>query len=264
MTGTPYVAMPNSFRRRLLAGETLIGCWASLANSITTEILGYAGFDWLLLDGEHAPNDLQTFIGQLHALKDSPSAPVVRPQWAEPIVIKRLLDIGFFNFLMPYIESAEHARAAVAATRYPPEGMRGVGILHRGSRFGYTDNYFSRVNAEICVTVQIESPYGVENADAIAAVDGVDALFIGPSDLSAGYGHFGEPTHADVVRAIERVVQVGRDRKKPVGILSTVEGDVRRFLAMGMTYVAVGGDAGLLRNASKALCDRFKADAVLS
>ncbi|MGD0674858.1 MAG: aldolase/citrate lyase family protein [Polyangiaceae bacterium] len=253
-----YVSMPNSFRAALLAGKTLIGCWASLANSLTTEILGYAGFDWLLLDGEHAPNDLQTFIGQLQALKDSPSAPVVRPPWADPVVIKRLLDIGFFNFLMPCIESAESARAAVAATRYPPLGIRGVGILHRSSRFGYTPDYFSRVNGDICVAVQIESPGGVEHVDAIAAVDGVDALFVGPSDLSAGYGHLGEPNHPDVLRAIDRVVEAGKRRGKAVGILSTVEHDVRRFLAMGMTLVAVGGDAGLLRNASKALCDRFK------
>jgi 2-dehydro-3-deoxyglucarate aldolase len=261
MTTTPYVPMPNSFRRDLRAGKTLIGCWASLANSITTEILGYAGFDWLLIDGEHAPNDWQSFIAQLHALKDSPSAPVVRPQWAEPVVIKRLLDIGFFNFLMPFIESADQARAAVAATRYPPRGMRGVGVLQRSNRFGTTADYFSRVNDEICVTVQIESPDGVDAADAIAGVDGVDALFIGPSDLSAGYGHLGEIGHPDVVRAIDRVVQAGRARGKPVGILATVEVDARRFLEMGMTYVAVGGDVGLFKTASKGLCDRFKGTA---
>jgi 2-dehydro-3-deoxyglucarate aldolase len=260
MKTTPYVAMPNSFRRDLRAKKTLIGCWASLANNLTTEILGYAGFDWLLIDGEHAPNDWQTFIGQLQALKDSPSAPVVRPQWAEPVVVKRLLDIGFFNFLMPYIESAEHAAAAVASTRYPPHGVRGVGIVHRSIRFGYATDYFARVNDDICVTVQIESPKGVENVDAIAAVDGVDALFIGPSDLSAGYGHIGEPTHPDVVRAIERIVAAGKARGKPIGILAPQESDARRYLAMGMTYVAVGGDIGLLRTASKTLCDRFKSE----
>jgi 2-dehydro-3-deoxyglucarate aldolase len=257
---TPYVAMPNSFRRDLRAGKTLIGCWASLASNITTEILGYAGFDWLLIDGEHAPNDWQTFIGQLQALKDSPSAPVVRPQWAEPVVVKRLLDIGFFNFLMPYIESAEQAEAAVASTRYPPRGTRGVGVLHRSIRFGYVPDYFSRVDENICVTVQIESPKGVENVDAIAAVDGVDALFIGPSDLSAGYGHIGNPTHPEVARAIERIVAAGQASGKPVGILAPLEREARRYLEMGMTYVAVGGDVGLLRAASKALCDRFKGD----
>jgi 2-dehydro-3-deoxyglucarate aldolase len=259
MTATPYVAMPNSFRRDLKAGKTLIGCWVSLASNISTELLGYAGFDWLLIDGEHAPNDWQTFIGQLQALKDSPSAPVVRPQWAEPVILKRLADIGFFNFLMPCIESAQQARAAVAATRYPPQGTRGVGILQRSNRFGTTPQYFSRVNEDICVTVQIESPLGVENVDEIAAVEGVDALFIGPSDLSAGYGHLGDPTHADVARAIDRVVAAGAAHGAPVGILAS-EKDAQRYLDMGMTYVAVGGDLGLLKAASKALCERFKRD----
>jgi len=257
MAATPYTAMPNSFRRDLRAGRTLIGCWASLASNITTEILGYAGFDWLLIDGEHAPNDWQTFIGQLQALKDSASAPVVRPQWAEPIIIKRLLDIGFFNFLMPCIESAERARSVVAATRYPPQGTRGVGVLHRSNRFGSTPDYFSRVNDDICVTVQIESPAGVENVEAIAAVEGVDALFIGPSDLSAGYGHLGVPAHPDVLRAIDRVVAAGKSHGKALGILAP-EKDAQRYLDMGMTYVAVGGDIGLLKTACRALCDRFK------
>jgi 2-dehydro-3-deoxyglucarate aldolase len=258
MTMVPYVSMPNSFRRDLCAGKTMIGCWASLASNITTEILGYAGFDWLLIDGEHAPNDWQTFIGQLQALKDSSSAPVVRPQWAEPVILKRLLDIGFFNFLMPYIESAEQARVVVAATRYPPQGTRGVGIVHRSIRYGYVPDYFSRINEDICVTVQIESQEGVRHVDAIAAVEGVDALFIGPSDLSAAYGHLGQATHPDVVNAIERIVAAGKAHGKPVGILASVEKDARRYLEMGMTYVAVGGDVGLLKTASKALCDRFK------
>jgi 2-dehydro-3-deoxyglucarate aldolase len=258
MTTTPYVAMPNSFRRDLRAGKILYGCWASLANSITTEILGYAGFDWLLIDGEHAPNDWQTFIGQLQALKDSVSAPVVRPQSSEPVIIKRLLDIGFFNFLMPYVETAEEARALVAATRYPPQGTRGVGTLHRSIRFGYVEDYFTRVNDDICVTVQIESRKGVENAAAIAAIDGVDALFIGPSDLSADYGVLGQVSHPDVARAMEQVVAAGKSHRKPVGILAPQEKDARRYIAMGMTMMAVGGDVGLLKNASKALSDRYK------
>jgi len=257
MMPTPYVPMPNSFRRDLKAGKTLIGCWVSMASNISTEILGYAGFDWLLIDGEHAPNDWQTFIGQLQALKDSPSAPVVRPQLAEPVILKRLLDIGFFNFLMPCIESAEQARSVVAATRYPPRGTRGVGVLQRSNRFGSTPDYFSRVNDDICVTVQIESPAGVDHVDEIAAVEGVDALFVGPWDLSAGYGHLGEPTHPDVARAIERVMAAGKAHETPVGILAS-EREARRYLDMGMTYVAVGGDVGLLKAASKTLCDRFK------
>lgn len=259
MTTTPYVSMPNSFRRDLRARKPLIGCWASLANNITTEILGYAGFDWLLIDGEHAPNDWASFIGQLQALKDSPSAPVVRPQWGEPIIIKRLLDIGFYNFLMPYVESADEARALVEATRYPPQGMRGVGTVHRSIKYGYVPDYFTRINDEISVVVQIESRKGVENVDAIAAVDGVDGLFIGPSDLSADYGVLGQITHPEVVRAMERVVAAGKVAGKAVGIL-TNEKDARRYLDMGMTMVAVGGDVGIFKSATKSLADRFKTE----
>jgi len=258
MTSPPPVPIPNTFRQDLLAGKLLIGCWASLANSITTEILGYAGFDWLLIDGEHAPNDFQTFIGQLMALKDSPSAAVARPQWAEPIMIKRLLDIGFYNFLMPFIESGEQAHAVVAATRYPPRGIRGVGTAHRSNRYGYVPDYFARINDNISVMVQIESDNAVANIDAIAAVEGVDGIFIGPSDLSAALGHFGEPSHPDVQNAIARIVLSAKNHGKPTGILAPAEKDARHYLGMGMTFVAVGGDVALLRGASRGLCERFK------
>ena len=255
---TPYVPMPNSFRRDLQARKQLIGCWVSLASNISTEILGYAGFDWLLVDGEHAPNDMGSFIGQLQALKDSSSAPVVRPPWSEPVIIKRLLDIGFYNFLMPWIETVEQARAAVAATRYPPQGMRGMGTGHRSNRYGYVADYFTTINDNISVMVQIESAKGVHNAEAIAAVDGIDALFIGPSDLSAAMGFMGQPNHPDVQAAMARVLAAGNKHEKAVGILAPVEDDARRYLEQGMTFVAVGGDVGLLRTASKGLADKFK------
>jgi len=250
--------MPNSFRRDLQARKQLIGCWVSLASNISTEILGYAGFDWLLVDGEHAPNDMGSFIGQLQALKDSSSAPVVRPPWSEPVIIKRLLDIGFYNFLMPWIETVEQARAAVAATRYPPQGMRGMGTGHRSNRYGYVADYFTTINDNISVMVQIESAKGVHNAEAIAAVDGIDALFIGPSDLSAAMGFMGQPNHPDVQAAMARVLAAGNKHEKAVGILAPVEDDARRYLEQGMTFVAVGGDVGLLRTASKGLADKFK------
>src|SRR6267154_1559755 len=146
---TPYRAFPNSFRADLRAGKRLIGCWCSLASPITTEVLGIAGFDWLLLDGEHSPNDLTTFIPQLMALKDSVSAPVVRPPWNEPIIIKRLLDAGFYNFLIPFVENAEQARQAVAATRYPPEGIRGISVSQRNNRYGTVPDYFATINDNI-------------------------------------------------------------------------------------------------------------------
>jgi len=250
--------LPNRFRQSVREKQRLIGCWASLASPISTEVLGYAGFDWLLLDGEHAPNDLQTFLTQLLALKDSPSAAVVRPAWAEPVLLKRLLDLGVYNFLMPFIESAEQARAAVAATRYPPQGIRGIAVAQRSNRYGYCPEYFERINDNICVLVQIESRPGVEAVDAIARVDGVDGLFIGPSDLSASLGHFGNPKHPDVQRAMQRVVDVARLHDKPVGILASADEDIQRYLEMGMTCVAVGMDVVLLRNASRQLAERYK------
>ena len=250
--------LPNHFRRRLLEKQRLIGCWASLASPISTEVLGYAGFDWLLLDGEHAPNDFQTVLTQLLALKDSTSAAVVRPQWNDPVLLKRLLDLGVYNFLMPFIESAEQARAAVAATRYPPRGIRGIAVAQRSNRYGYVQEYFERIDDNISVQVQIESRAGVEAVREIAAVDGVDGLFIGPSDLSASLGHFGNPRHPEVQAAMQRVLDAAQAHGKPVGILSGVEEETQRYLQLGMTCVAVGMDVVLLRNASRQLCDRFK------
>jgi len=180
--------------------------------------------DLILIDGEHAPNDYTTFITQLQALKDSESAPVVRPQWFDPVVIKRLLDIGFFNFLIPFIETEEMAKNAVASTRYPPAGKRGIGTAHRSNKFGYMTDYFDRINDDICVTVQIESTRAVENVDAIAAVEGIDALFIGPSDLSAGMGHFLQPTHPEVQKGIARIlVPAGAVDPGIMGPLATEE-----------------------------------------
>jgi 2-dehydro-3-deoxyglucarate aldolase len=252
-----YRAFPNSFKRRLLAGETLIGCWCSLANPITTEVLGIAGFDWLLLDGEHSPNDVTTFIPQLMALKDSASAPIVRPSWNDAVEIKRLLDAGFYNFLVPFVQTADDARRAVAATRYPPAGVRGVSVSQRSNRFGTVADYFRDVNDQICVMVQIESQAGLEASDAIAAIDGVDGIFVGPSDLAAGLGHLGNPNHPSAQAAIAQVFEVAKAAGKPVGILAPAEADARRYIAMGATFVAVGSDLGVFRNATQQLRDRY-------
>jgi len=262
MLHTPYTAFPNHFRQRLKAGETLLGCWLSLGSPITTEVLGLAGFDWLLLDAEHAPNDVLSLIPQLMALKDSPSAPMVRPSCNDRVEIKRLLDAGFHNFLVPFVESAEQAQAAVAATRYPPQGVRGVSVSQRSNRYGAVADYFSIVNEQIAVVVQIESRAGVAAAREIAAVQGIDALFVGPSDLAAGYGHLGQPNHPEVQAAIANVQAAAAAAGKPTGILSPAEPDARRYLAQGLTLVAVGSDLGVLRMQSQALAQRYrKADA---
>ena len=254
---TPYRPFPNGFRADLRAGKRLIGCWCSLANPITTEVLGVAGFDWILLDGEHSPNDPITFIPQLMALKDSPSAPVVRPSWNNPVELKRLLDGGFYNFLIPFVESADEARRAVAATRYPPQGFRGVSVSQRSNRFGTVAGYFEGVNDQICVMVQIESAKGVAAAAEIAAVDGVDGLFIGPSDLAAGLGHLGNASHPDVQAAMAQVFNAAKAAGKPIGTLAPVEADARRYMNMGATFVAVGSDLGVFRSGTQALRDRF-------
>lgn len=253
----PYNGIPNTFRRDLVAGKRLVGCWSSLASPITTEVLGLAGFDWVLLDGEHAPNDVDTFIPQLMALKDSRSAPVVRPPWNEPVIIKRLLDAGFYNFIVPFVESAAEARRAVAATRYPPAGIRGVSVAQRNNRYGTVPDYLATVNDNICVVVQIESVAGIEALDAIAAVDGVDCLFVGPSDLAAALGHLGNAAHPDVQAAIARVFACARAHGKPCGILAPVEADARRYLDQGATFIAVGSDVGLFRAATQSLRDRY-------
>ncbi|WP_296510571.1 2-dehydro-3-deoxyglucarate aldolase [Rhodoferax sp.] len=254
---TPYRPFPNQFKQDLLAGKRLIGCWASLASPITTEVLGVAGFDWILLDGEHSPNDVITFVPQLMALKDSPSAPFVRPSCNNPIEIKRLLDAGFYNFLVPFVETADEATLAVSATRYPPEGMRGVSVAQRSNRYNSIANYFQEANQHMCVAVQIESRQAVANTAAIAAVPGVDCVFVGPSDLAAGYGHLGNANHPEVQEAIASVFAQAKAAGKPTGILAPVEADARRYMEMGATFVAVGSDLGLFRNATQALRDKY-------
>src|SRR5438046_7901762 len=213
-TATAYTAFPNRFRQDLIARKRLIGCWASLGSPITTEVLGVAGFDWILLDAEHAPNDVLTLVPQLMALKDSVSAPVVRPPWNDVVVIKRLLDAGFHNFLVPFVESADQARRAVAATRYPPDGVRGVSVSQRSNRYGSVADYFKIVNDNIAVMVQIESRSGVVAAASIAAVDGVDGLFIGHSDLAGAFGHLGNAKHHDVKVEMEGVCAADKSAGK--------------------------------------------------
>ena len=259
MTQTsPYQPFPNSLKRDLLAGKRLIGCWSSLSNAITTEALGVAGFDWILLDGEHSPNDVSTFIPQLMALKDSVSAPVVRPTCNDAVEIKRLLDAGFYNFLIPFVESVDEARRAVSATRYPPQGIRGVSVSQRSNRYGTIPDYFTTVNQHMCVMVQIENLAGAAAARDIAALDGVDCLFVGPSDLAAGMGHIGNAGHPDVQAVIAAVFADAKACGKPSGILAPVEADARRYLAIGATFVGVGSDLGTFRSATQALCDRYR------
>lgn len=249
---------PNSFKAALAANQVQIGCWSALANPFTTEVLGLAGFDWILLDGEHAPNDVLSFVPQLMALKGSSSASVVRVPTNDPVVIKRLLDIGFYNFLIPFVENEAEAALAVAATRYPPEGIRGVSVSHRANMFGTVPDYFAQSNKNISIMVQIESQPGVDNLDAILTTDGVDAVFVGPSDLAASLGYLGNAAHPEVQRVIQHIFARAKAQGKPAGILAPVEVDARRYLEWGATVVAVGSDLGVFRAATQKLADAFK------
>ncbi len=175
------------------------------------------------------------------------------------MIIKRLLDIGFYNFLIPFVETEEQAARAVASTRYPPEGIRGVSVSHRANMFGTVPDYFAQsINDNITILVQIESQQGVDNVDAIAATNGVDGIFVGPSDLAAAFGHLGNASHPDVQRAIQHIFARAKAHGKPCGILAPVEADARRYLEWGATFVAVGSDLGVFRPATQALCDKFK------
>jgi 2-dehydro-3-deoxyglucarate aldolase len=256
-SSTAFQALPNSFKAALHQRERLIGTWLSLASPVVTELLGVVGFDWMLLDAEHAPNDSITLIPQLMALKDSVSAPVVRPPANDSVAIKRLLDGGFVNFLVPFVDSAADAARAVAATRYPPQGIRGVSVGHRGNKFGTVSNYFEVANDNISVIVQIESRAAVEAVDEIVAVEGVDAVFVGPSDLAANFGHIGNANHPEVQAAIAHVFERTHAASKTSGILAPVQADAERYLAMGASMVAVCADLGMLRNAAQAVKKHF-------
>lgn len=249
--------LPNRFRQRILARERQIGLWMSLTSHVTAEVAGLAGFDWMLFDGEHSPNDIPLFVQQLQAVQGSASAAVGRPSWNDPVEIKRMLDIGFYNLLIPFVESEDDARRAVAATRYPPAGIRGVAGLQRSNRYGTVPEYLSEVNDNICVLVQIESRAGVDAVDQIAAVDGVDGVFIGPSDLAAALGHLGNPGHPEVQATIAHLNARIRAQGKAVGILAPVAADARRYLDMGMHFVSVGTDLGLFKQAVFGLREAF-------
>jgi 4-hydroxy-2-oxoheptanedioate aldolase len=248
----------NTFKKAIREGRAQIGLWCSTCSNITAEVIAGAGFDWILIDTEHAPNELPMVLSQLQAMVGGSAVSIVRPAWNDLVLIKRFLDVGAQNLLVPYVQTVEEARAAVAAVRYPPEGIRGVAVLHRANHFGRVMDYFARANEEICLLLQIETRAALQNLDAIAAVEGVDGLFIGPSDLAAGLGHLGNNGHPEVRAAIENAVQRIRKAGKAAGILAPLEAEARHWLAQGCTVVAVGSDAGLLARSSEALAAKFK------
>ncbi|NMV37174.1 4-hydroxy-2-oxoheptanedioate aldolase [Ralstonia insidiosa] len=251
----------NHFKRALAERRPQIGLWLAMTHPYPAEIAAGAGFDWLLIDNEHAPNQLQSTLAQLQAVAPYHSHPIVRPAWNDAVEIKRLMDIGAQTLLVPMVQSADEARAAVEAMRYPPEGIRGVGsALARASRWNRVDDYLRRANAEMCTLVQVETTESLVHLDAILAVDGVDGVFIGPGDLAASMGHLGEPGHPEVRKTIDdtirRIVASGR----AAGILSADQAQARHYLSLGATFVAVGTDVTLLARSAEQLAQAFKGE----
>jgi len=255
----PAMNLPaNPFKRALQAGQPQLGLWASLASNYAVEVVAGAGFDWLLIDTEHTPNDLESVLMQLQAVAAYPTHPVVRVDWNDMVKIKRVLDVGAQSLLIPYVSTPEEAAAAVSYTRYPPQGVRGVGGTTRATRFGRVKDYARHASEEICVLVQVETQQGLDNIEAIAAVDGIDGIFIGPADLHASLGHLGEITHPDVMPLIDEAIRRIRKCGKAPGILTTHEEHARRQLGCGALFVAVGSDLGILARGAEALASKFK------
>lgn len=248
----------NTFRARLMAGEQQIGLWNSLTGPVVSEALAGAGFDWLVIDTEHSLTDVPDTLAMMQAMAGYPVAPVVRPASNDAVLIKRLLDLGAQTLVVPMVNTADDARAAVSAMRYPPHGIRGVAGLTRAGRFGAVPGYIARAEDELCLIVQVETVEALAAIETIAAVDGVHGLFIGPSDLSASMGYPGQPGHAKVVAAIEdairRIVATG----KAAGILTLDQAFARRCMALGTTFTAVGMDIQLLVQGARGLAAAFR------
>jgi len=246
----------NPFKRALNAGKPQIGIWSFLCSPIVTEVLSNSGFDWVLIDTEHAPNELPMVQQQLHAMQGGSANPVVRAAWNDRVMIKRILDIGAQSLLLPYVQTLEEAKDAVASIQYPPEGQRGVAAMTRAGGYGRIRNYIRNAASELCLLVQVESRKGMANLDAIAGVEGVDGVFIGPSDLSTDMGFFGNWRQPEVWSAIESAATKIRNAGKYPGIL-VGEADAQRCLEMGFLFVAVASDIGLLRTGD-AIAKRLK------
>lgn len=244
----------NGFKQAIAAGQAQLGLWQALANPYTAEVCAGAGYDWLLFDGEHAPNSVQTLLAQLQAVAPYPVEPVARVPSGDPAIIKQYLDIGFRSLMVPMVESADQARALVAAMRFPPEGIRGVAsATSRASGFGRNTAYLHETHHHHCLIVQIESRAGLLAIEEIAAVEGVDALFIGPADLAAALGHLGNPRHREVQAAIDGAIGRIAATGKASGIFALDADDAMVRLADGVCFVSIGTDIGLLARGAEAL-----------
>eukprot|EP01012_Entosiphon_sulcatum_P003073 TRINITY_DN10843_c0_g1_i1.p1 TRINITY_DN10843_c0_g1~~TRINITY_DN10843_c0_g1_i1.p1 ORF type:complete len:283 (-),score=37.73 TRINITY_DN10843_c0_g1_i1:2-850(-) len=250
----------NTFKQALQERRTQIGLWSSAHSAVVTDVLADSGYDWLVLDMEHAPGEIPGIYSQLQVLARSSTTPVVRPPWNDLVIIKRVLDCGAQTLLIPYVQSAEEARYAVAAARYPPQGIRGAAPVQRASKYGRIQDYLKVANREVCVLVQVETQRAVQQLPEIASVEGVDGIFVGPTDLSIDMGHPHNPGHPAVQEKIAHIASECQRLGKPTGILAPAEQDAKRYIAMGFTFVAVGGDMALFAATADALRRKFKPD----
>lgn len=252
-------APENTLKHRLRAGDTLHGIWLGLADAYTAEIAATAGFDWLLIDGEHAPNDIRSLSAQLAVIAGKGPAPVIRLPDDDPVKIKQALDIGAQSLLIPMIETAEQAARCLRATRYPPQGFRGVGsALARASGFAAIPDYLQTANDQICLILQVESVAGLAALDDILAVQGIDGVFIGPSDLAADMGHLGQPAHPQVKAAVLDALARIRAAGLAAGVLSTDPAYIADCTAAGANFVGVGIDVTLFASALRDLAKRYR------
>lgn len=248
----------NIFTQGLRDGRKQIGLWVSLRSNFAAEVVAHAGYDWVLVDMEHSPNDLSTVLGQLQVFAGTQSTAIVRPEWNDPVLVKRLLDLGAPGLLFPMIQSVEEAEQAVAATRYPPRGIRGVSANTRANGFGRMSDYFDRVEDETTIIVQLETRSAIEQAEAIGTVDGVSGVFFGPADIAADIGQLGKPMCDEVWDLVLPAARALMEKGVPVGTLVLDPDFAARLLNEGFTFVACGADLALLAKGADALMANMK------
>lgn len=249
----------NLFKSKLLRGDTCYGGWTTMGSTVATELLGLSGFDWVLIDGEHGFNDYRSCVEQLLALNGTGAAAFIRPEHNDPVLLKRFLDFGFYNFLIPMIETAEAAEMAVRATRYPPEGYRGVSVSTRSNRFGLQLDYFKEINESICLIVQIESVLGIQNVEEIAKIPGVDCLFIGPQDIAASLGFIANPAAKEVQEVMKDLTKKILNLGKKVGILAASSTDAIVYRDWGIQFIGVGSDQAFIKKSAATILSELKA-----
>ena len=248
----------NHFKRAIKENRLQVGLWSGLSSNVTVEVLANAGFDWMLLDTEHSPNELPMVHSQLQAIAQGSAHPIVRPAWNDTVIIKRFLDVGAQTLLIPFVQSPEEAKRAVEATRYPPKGVRGLTNSGRASRYGRVKDYVKNASSEICLLVQVETREALKQIEAIASVDGVDGVFIGPADLSNSFGYFGNWNHPELEAAFKDAGSRIRSTGKAAGFLTANEEEAKKLIGWGFNFMAVGSDLGLLTKNADALAKRFK------